>query len=370
MRRCAGRALSLLAASGFALNVAIAAPTPVASADRASRGPAHTASVTGGQEAKPPGPRAAPAPFAVGVLVLHLTDTSRRIRLPNRTSVPRSLLTYVRYPALGPPGASDLLDAPPARGPFPLIIFGHGFAVTPRLYGHLLQSWARAGYVVAAPVFPLGNAHAPGGPQESDIVNQPGDMSCVISRLLEASRAGSGPSRGLIDPSQIAVSGQSDGAMTALAVAYSRRLRDPRVGAAVIMSGAEMSGVGGYDFPRTAPPLLATQGTADTSNEPRFTYKFFDSAAGPKYLLRLLGAGHLPPYTRQQPQLSVLERVTIAFLDGYLKRFTSPCAKGMMSMPFHSIRLPDGSATVSPRLSGLTCVALAVHSWTTRSSRT
>jgi dienelactone hydrolase len=322
MRGCPGHALSVLAA-GLALNVALAALAPVASGDSAAHPPAHAGSATGGQEASPLGPAAVSAPpsFAVGVRVLRLIDTSRRIRLPNGTTAPRTLVTYVRYPALGPPGRSDLIDAPAARaaGPFPLIVFGHGFAVTPRLYGHLLQSWARAGYVVAAPVFPLGSAHAPGGPDESDILNQPSDMSFVISRLLEASQARSGPLTGLIDSAQIAVSGQSDGAVTALAVAYSRRFRDPRVGAAVIMSGAELSGVGGFSFPAAAPPLLATQGTADTSNEPRFTYKFFNSGRAPKYLLRLLGAGHLPPYTRQQPQLSIVERVTIAFLDGYLK---------------------------------------------------
>ena len=73
-------------------------------------------------------------------------------------------------------------------------------------------------------------------------------------------------------------------------------------------------------FARGAPPLLAIQGTADTMNEPRFTYAFFGAARHPKYLLRLLGAGHLPPYTREQPQLGVVERVSTAFLDGYLKR--------------------------------------------------
>lgn len=231
-------------------------------------------------------------------------------------------MTYVRYPALGPASRSDLLNAPaaPGAGPFPLIIFGHGFAVTPRLYGHLLDSWARAGYVVAAPVFPLANANAPGGPDESDLINQPSDMSFVISSLLAESAAAGSPLSGLIDPSQIAVTGQSDGGVTALAVAYGRRFRDPRVSATIVMSGAEMSGVGGYGFRHGEPPLLAIQGTADTVNEPRFTYAFFHAARHPKYLLRLLGAGHLPPFTRQQPQLALVERVTIAFLDGYLKR--------------------------------------------------
>jgi len=262
-----------------------------------------------------------PSSFAVGLRVLHLLDTSRTITLPNGTSEPRPLLTYVRYPALGAPGQTDLLGAPAARadGPFPLVIFGHGFAVTPALYAPMLQSWARAGYVVAAPVFPLENADAPGGPDEADLTNQPADMSFVISEMLAAARAGAGPFSGLIDSSQIAVTGQSDGGDTALAVAYDPTYRDPRVGAAVILSGAEIPGIGGFTFPAGSPPLLATQGTADTENPPSATNAFFNVAPRPKYLLRLFGAEHLPPYSDQQPQLTIVERVSIAFLDGYLK---------------------------------------------------
>ncbi len=281
---------------------------------------------------------AAPSSFAVGLRVLRLIDSSRTITLANGTSEPRTLLTYVRYPALGATGRTDLLNAPAARadGPFPLVVFGHGFAVTPALYARLLQSWARAGYVVAAPVFPLENADAPGGPNESDLTNQPADMSFVISRMLApataapasasatpasatATSSGSDPLAGLVDPTKIAVAGQSDGGDTALAVAYDPRYRDRRVGAAAILSGAEIPGIGGFTFPSAGPPLLATQGTADTVNPPSATYAFFGSAPRPKYLLRLLGAEHLPPYSVQQPELGIVERVTIAFFDGYLE---------------------------------------------------
>jgi alpha-beta hydrolase superfamily lysophospholipase len=256
---------------------------------------------------------------------VRLLDTSRTITLPDGTTGPRPLITEIFYPALGAaglPGGAVTQDAPPARadGPFGLVVFGHGFAVTPKLYAPLLQAWARAGYVVAAPVFPLENANAPGGPDESDLVNQPADMRFEISRMLALSQTSSGPLAGLIDPAEVAVSGQSDGGDTALAVSYDGPYRDSRVDAAIILSGAEIPALGSFTFPRGGPPLLATQGTADTVNPPSATAAFFAAAGRPKYLLSLIGAEHLPPYSTEQPQLTIVERVTIAFLDRYLKR--------------------------------------------------
>ncbi|HEX4562864.1 MAG TPA: hypothetical protein VH115_00300 [Solirubrobacteraceae bacterium] len=264
----------------------------------------------------------APSSFAVGLRVFSLVDSSRAIELSSGQREPRTLATYVRYPALGAASGTDLPAAPAATagGPFPLVIFGHGFAVTPALYARMLQAWTRAGYVVAAPVFPRENANAAEGPDESDLINQPRDVSFVISRLLALSRSSSGPLSGLIDPTRIAVTGHSDGGDTALAVAYNRYYRDPRVGAAVILSGAEIPGAAGFTFPPGSPPLLATQGTADTVNLPSATGVFFAAARRPKYLLTLIGAEHISPYSHQEPQLAIVDRVTIAFLDGYLKR--------------------------------------------------
>jgi dienelactone hydrolase len=262
-----------------------------------------------------------PSSFAVGLRVLRLVDPSRTITLADGSTQPRTLVTYVRYPALGPAAAGDVTNAPAAHawGPFPLVVFGHGFDVTPSLYARLLHAWAQAGYVVVAPLFPLESPNAPGGPNESDLTNQPGDISFVISSILASSHLASNPMAGLVDPSSIAVTGQSDGGDTALAVAYDSRYRDPRVSAAMILSGAEIPASGSFTFPSVGPPLLATQGTADTINPPGATTTFFEAAGRPKYLLRLLGAGHLPPYSEQQPQLSIVEHVTLAFLDGYLK---------------------------------------------------
>ncbi len=264
--------------------------------------------------------RPAQPPFAVGERTVTFIDRSRTVSFPGAGPAPRRLVTLIRYPATGPASRTDIAGAPArSGGPFPLVIFGHGFAVTPGPYAQLLQTWARAGYVVAAPIFPLENATAPGGPNESDLVHQPRDMSVVITRMLAASADPHSVFAGLIDPHRIAVSGQSDGGETALAVAYDRHYVDRRVRAAVILSGAEIPGVGGFAFPAPSPPLLATQGTADTINPPSFTYAFFDLAPSPKYLLRMFGAPHLPPYTDLEPELGIVERVTIAFLDRYLK---------------------------------------------------
>jgi predicted dienelactone hydrolase len=235
--------------------------------------------------------------------IFTFVDTSRMIRLPDGRRVPRKLTTVVRYPSSG--------------GPYPLIVFGHGFALTPATYAGLLRSWATAGYVVAAPAFPLENANAPGGPDESDLVNEPADMRVVITRLIRLTRRVGGVLGGKIDPARIAVAGHSDGAEAALAVAYGARYRDPRIRAAIILSGATLPGMG--TFPRHGPALLAAQGTADPINLPQNTGSYFRLAPRPKFLLWLRGASHLPPFTDEEPQLRIVEEATVAFLDHYLE---------------------------------------------------
>lgn len=284
---------------------------------RAQVSPAHpalptTAAATNQTQAPAPAPPPPPQPDAVGVRVLDFYDQARG----------RRLTTVVRYPATAPRGASPLQDAAAAGGPYPLIVFGHGFAVSPTPYDPLLDRWVKAGFIVAAPIFPKGNANAPGGPNEHDLPNQAGDMNFVIQSMLALSAAQSGPFAARITP-DVAVAGQSDGGDTALATAFDPTQHSEPVEAAMILSGAEDPFTAPFT-PQPGTPLLATQGTADTVNHPEETMTFFRAAAPPKYLLLLDGASHQEPYTQPGPQLDAVSRTTIAFLDRYLKLDGAP----------------------------------------------
>lgn len=257
-----------------------------------------------------------PYTYGVGTTVLHLTDPTRTITLPSGQVVPRPITTLVHYPTVK--GSARHGQPAHADGPFPLIVFGHGFDLMPSAYSPLLRYWTSAGFVVATPVFPLENPEAPGGPNESDLPNQPQDMRFVIESLLRIDRQRHSPLGGMIDRGEVAVAGHSDGGDTALALAYDPALRDRHLQAAVILSGAEIPMLPSFRIGRGGPPLLATQGTADVINLPSATAAYFTDAPAPKFLLQLLGANHIGPYSTDRAQLAVVERVTTAFLQYYL----------------------------------------------------
>lgn len=124
----------------------------------------------------------------------------------------------------------------------------------------------------------------------------------------------------------------------------------------MILSGAKIPGLRGYDFQGPSVPLLSVQGTADTSNVPASTYRYFRAAPKPKFLLTLLGAGHLSPYTSQEPQLGIVERVTIAFLDRYLRQMAPSSAAMSIAGQVKGVA---ALRTAPPRSATTKCVRLA-----------
>jgi dienelactone hydrolase len=229
----------------------------------------------------------------------------------------RTLPTRVWYPAEGAPGGEAVEGAPVAAsgGPFPLVVFGHGFRATQGAdYYGLLTPIAARGYVVAAPTFPLTNRLAPGGPNTLDVESQPGDVSFLFDAVPELPRIGV-----LIDPERLGVAGHSLGAITALAVALNDCCLDERVDAAVSYAGLTESLDGSDPFAGEAPVLLV-HGDQDLTIEYRGSTDAFAAAAAPKYLLTLLGFGHYSGYLGgDSPEAVVVLAGTVDFLDAYLK---------------------------------------------------
>jgi predicted dienelactone hydrolase len=255
-------------------------------------------------------PESVPSPpYAIGELVRRVSA-----RTPGGTTV--AVPVAVFYPAVGPPRQLIGAGPSPVRRPFPLVVFSPGYRIDPSSYDPLVESWVVAGYIVAVPTYP---DTAPGAPAiESDMVNHPAELSQVITALAAAS-GGGGRLHGLVQPSEVAVAGQSDGGDVSWAAVDDTCCRDPRIKAAIILSGAEQSIFAGSYGPTGAPPVLVAQGTADTVNAPACSEQLFDAAPDPRYYLDLLGATHLSDYTLQGPGLDAVEATTTAFLRSYLR---------------------------------------------------
>jgi dienelactone hydrolase len=222
----------------------------------------------------------------------------------------RMLATVLWYPLAG---------SRPAAGPLPLLMFAPGFMQCDGPYTALLQAWASAGYVVAAVNFPRTSCRVGAAAYEPDLVNQPGDVSYALSRLLALSAQPHDLLSGQLNRLQVAAAGQSDGGDTVAALAANGCCADQRLSAVAVLSGAEWPPMPGRYFARGAPPMLFVQGSADTINPPWTSLQLYraDSERA-RYYLDLFGVDHTTPYVGTNPVEQLVARVTLAFFNRYV----------------------------------------------------
>jgi dienelactone hydrolase len=267
---------------------------------------------------------AATGSSGVTTTTMSFVDTSRSTPpwdgMPATSS--RTLVTTMWYPAHGSGSVAE------AGGPYPLIVFAHGLGGAPQDYEQLFSAWAAAGYVVAAPLFPLSSSETPGGPDGGDIGNQPGDISFVVDQVLKDSAASTGPLSGLVDPKEIGAAGHSNGAITTLGLVANSCCRDARIDAAVVMAGTtEGLGRGHYQLSK-APPLLVVQDLHDGLVPYAAAVAVFNQAEGPKALLALKwdspfdpsgSTAHMAASGVVGPTSGPVIQSTTAFFDAFLK---------------------------------------------------
>jgi hypothetical protein len=281
-----------------------------------------------------------PAAFRVGLVSFTWSEPGGTTVNP-QTGGPlpgRKLTVQVRYPTTAGPAGAETPGATPATrfGPFPVVVFAHGFETMPVDYKVLLDTWVRAGFVVVAPIFPDENeitVEEDGGftnaevatRLETDQYNEPADIPFVLKQLQALDAKGSGAAvAGLLDLSKIVLAGQSDGANVVGALGFDKRyaadlaaMPSPPKGVAVL-SGAPFQIAGNtYAASSASPAALFVQSDADTCNPPEAATTLYSeiSADPAKWFVELLGASHLPPYMGQEPWAAVVEKATTTFFE-------------------------------------------------------
>jgi dienelactone hydrolase len=217
----------------------------------------------------------------------------------------RVLVTTIRYPTV-------------AGEPLPLIVIAHGLNGHPDQLEDLTETWARAGFVVAAPRFPRTNVDSNSKAVLADAAEYPGDVSVVISRVLTMSGSDSpGPLRGRVDAHRIGVGGISLGGHALYGLVSNTCCLDRRVDAAILMSAVQKSFPHGrYVKPRI--PIMLIHGDADTGY--RYSVATYPRLGPPKWFITLKGGRHGPPFEDAPDEFDGFVRTTtVAFWDRYLK---------------------------------------------------
>ena len=108
----------------------------------------------------------------------------------------------------------------PTDEPYPLVVFSHGYALSPIVYSTLVEHYASQGYVVLAPEHNESFDGSLTGFWE-ELIDRPVDIHRTIDLAEQLTESG-GPLAGSIDTDDVAVVGHSYGGYTALASAGAR----------------------------------------------------------------------------------------------------------------------------------------------------
>ena len=233
--------------------------------------------------------------YGVGVTTMELVDTSRPTEAYStyEGDDKRTLPAEVWYPAdpsaAGPEARDAALDAD--GGPYPLIVFSHGFMSNRRQSVVYTQHLASHGYIVVSPDFPTTGGNAPAGPYVAGLVNQPGDISFLIDQFLAFNEESGNRFEGAIDPEMIGATGHSLGAFTTETSIWGEA-RDERIDAALPISGTGCF-LDSEDIGEVAVPVMLLTGSNDLIVPAPANRDAYDKAKPPRYWVELVGGNHI-----------------------------------------------------------------------------
>lgn len=177
-----------------------------------------------------------------------------------------------------------LVDPPGATtGPFPVVLFSHGFGGERLYYSHLLTGIASWGYVVVSADY-LERGLASQALGVSGTSSPSGDTAIMNASLAAVSQADSDPTsplHGTADPQRVAAVGHSAGGQTAF-----DELNNPVVSTAIGWAPVAPSG------PPSSKPVMLIGALGDSAVPPATVRATYQSFPGKKALVEISGEGH------------------------------------------------------------------------------
>lgn len=191
----------------------------------------------------------------------------------------RTFDALVRWPVA--PGATAE-DGPRGTGPWPVVVFGHGYLSSPDLYAETLTALAAHGFLVVAP--------RSGGELFPDHAAFAADLSAVIDWLTAEDARADGPFAGAVDLERIAVSGHSMGGGASILAAAA----DPRFRTVANLAAAETRPSAVAAAADITAPVLLIAGELDAiAPIAQHQRPIFEALTGaPAQLRTILGGSH------------------------------------------------------------------------------
>jgi predicted dienelactone hydrolase len=218
-------------------------------------------------------------PYDVGLTTVQLADRTVEVLYPAADGSG----TPAEVPELEG-DRSVFRDAPASdEGPFPVLLYSHGFASSPLISANLEAGIASWGFVVAAPDHIERNTAALGrGDPNVDPARDVQTMEEALEGVIAAGD-GDGPLAEAVDGERVGSAGHSAGGGTAL-----NALRLPEVRASVTWAGVDPT-----DEPLPEEPVTVIGAEADIAVSGDDQREVYEALPGPKRLVQLDGgAGH------------------------------------------------------------------------------
>lgn len=177
-------------------------------------------------------------------------------------------------------------DAPAADGPFPVVLFSHGFSGMRLQSTFLTSHLASHGMIVASPDHPSRDLNGVlSGTNDRDPASSVADLLGALDLLLAENGVPGGRFEGRVDADHVAALGHSAGGGTIL-----RAADDPRVDGYVSMASGAFTDDGTL-LPEK-PSLFLAGSTDEVVPAEERTRPAFEAAPSPSWLWIIEGVGH------------------------------------------------------------------------------